>query len=134
MEISDLQGNMDYSSINAIVIDDDVDVRDVFVDLLKMFEINVVGIGSNAIEAIELYMTHHPDFVFMDYLMPTHNGLYGAQKIREFDPYARIILVSGSYFENGAHANLVNAILEKPISIKDVLNTINKMISTVSAK
>ena len=134
MELSKSQGDVDYSSIKAIVIDDDLDVRDVFVDLLKMYEINVVGTGSNAIEAIELYMTHNPDFVFMDYLMPTHNGLYGAQKIREFDPYARIILVSGSYFENGAHANLVNAILEKPISIKDVLNTINKMISTVSAK
>lgn len=134
MEISNLQGNVDYSNVKAIVIDDDVDVRDAFVELLKMYEINIVGTGSNAIEAIELYMTHHPDFVFMDYLMPTHNGLYGAEKIREFDPYARIVLVSGSYFEKGAHDNLVNAILEKPISIKEVLNTINKMISTINVK
>jgi two-component system, chemotaxis family, chemotaxis protein CheY len=134
MESSKSQGDVDYSSIKVIVIDDDLDVRDVFVDLLKMYGINVVGTGSNAIEAIELYMTYNPDFVFMDYLMPTHNGLYGAEKIREFDPYARIILVSGSYFENGAHDNLVNAILEKPISITEVLNTINEMISTVNAK
>jgi DNA-binding NarL/FixJ family response regulator len=81
MEISESQENIDYSSIKAIVIDDDLDVRDAFVELLKMYEINVVGIGSNAIEAIELYMIHNPDFVFMDYLMPTHNGLYGAEKI-----------------------------------------------------
>ncbi|MGB9125623.1 MAG: response regulator [Nitrosotalea sp.] len=134
MESSKSQEDVDYSSIRAIVIDDDLDVRDVFVDLLKMYEINVVGTGSTAIEAIELYMTHNPDFVFMDYLMPTHNGLYGAEKIREFDPHARIVLVSGSYFENGAHDNLVNAILEKPISITEVLNTINKMISTIPAK
>ncbi len=134
MESSKSQGDVDYSSIKVIVIDDDQDVRDIFVELLQIHEINVVGTGSSAIEAIELYMTHKPDFVFMDYLMPTHNGLYGAEKIREFDPYARIVLVSGSYFENGAHDNLVNAILEKPISITEVLNTINKMVSTINAK
>jgi|SRR5579863_8034277 len=134
MEASKSQGNVDFSSITAIVIDDDLDVRDAFVDLLKMYEINIVGVGSNAIEAIELYMAHNPDFVFLDYLMPTHNGLYGAEKIREFDPHARIVLVSGSYFENGAHANLINAILEKPISIKEVLDTINKLICTLNVK
>jgi two-component system, chemotaxis family, chemotaxis protein CheY len=134
MEISESQGKVDYSSIKAIVIDDDLDVRDVFVELLKMYEINVVGTGTNAIEAIELYKIHNPNLVFMDYLMPTYNGLYGAEKIRELDPYARIVLVSGSYFENGVHDNLVNAILKKPIEINDVLNTINKMISTVNAK
>jgi two-component system chemotaxis response regulator CheY len=133
MESSKSQGDVDYSSINVIVIDDDLDVRDIFVELLQIHGINVVGKGSNAIEAIELYKTHNPDFVFMDYLMPTHNGLYGAEKIREFDPYARIVLVSGSYFENGAHDNLVNAILEKPISITEVLNTINKMVSSINA-
>jgi two-component system chemotaxis response regulator CheY len=79
-------------------------------------------------------MTHNPDFVFMDYLMPTYNGLYGAEKIREFDPYARIVLVSGSYFENGEHEKLVNAILKKPIEINDVLNTMKKMISTIPVK
>lgn len=70
----------------------------------------------------------------MDYLMPEYNGLYGAKKIKEFDPQARIVLVSGSYFENGALDNLVSAILKKPIEINDVLNTIDKMISTINVK
>ena len=134
METSKPQGKVDYSSITAIVIDDDLDVLEIFVELLRLYGINVVGTGFSGNDALKLYMAHNPDFVFMDYLMPEYNGLYGAKKIKEFDPQARIVLVSGSYFENGALDNLVSAILKKPIEINDVLNTIDKMISTINVK
>jgi len=135
MEIgSQLQANRAYSNINAIVIDDDVDVRDLFVELLKMNEINIVGIGSNGKDALELYKLHNPDIVFIDYIMPEYDGLYGAEKIKEFDPHAKIVLVSGSYFEKGKLDNLVNTILKKPIEINDVVSTINKMICTMNVK
>lgn len=119
------------SRLSAIVIDDDVDVRDLFVELLQMNEIDIVGIGSNGKEALELYHAHNPDFVFIDYLMPEYDGLYGAEKIKEFDPHAKVILVSGSYFERGKLDDLVNAILKKPIEIKDVVRVINKMMCSV---
>jgi len=135
MEIgSQLQANRAYSNINAIVIDDDVDVRDLFVELLKMNEINIVGIGSNGKDALELYKLHNPDIVFIDYIMPEYDGLYGAEKIKEFNPHAKIVLVSGSYFEKGKLDNLVNTILKKPIEINDVVSTINKMICTMNVK
>jgi len=135
MEIgSQLQANRAYSNINAIVIDDDVDVRDLFVELLKMNEIDIVGIGSNGKDALELYKLHNPDIVFIDYIMPEYDGLYGAEKIKEFDPHAKIVLVSGSYFEKGKLDNLVNTILKKPIEINDVVSTINKMICTMNVK
>lgn len=126
--------NKAHSNLNAIVIDDDVDVRDLFVELLKMNEINIVGIGSNGKDALELYKLHHPDFVFIDYLMPEYDGLYGAKKIKEFDSHAKIVLVSGSYFEKGKLDGLVSAILKKPIEINDVVSTINKMICTMDAR
>ena len=135
MEIgSQLQANRAYSNVNVIVIDDDVDVRDLFVELLKMNEINIVGIGSNGKDALELYKLHNPDIVFIDYIMPEYDGLYGAEKIKEFDPHAKIVLVSGSYFEKGKLDNLVNTILKKPIEINDVVSTINKMICTMNVK
>ncbi|MFZ1076746.1 MAG: response regulator [Nitrosotalea sp.] len=123
-----LQTNRADSSANAIVIDDDVDVRDLFVELLKMNEINILGIGSNGKDALELYKLHNPDIVFIDYIMPQYDGLYGAEKIKEFDPHAKIVLASGSYIEKEGLDNLVNAILKKPIEINDVVSTINKMV------
>ena len=135
MEIgSQVQPDGDYSGIRAVVIDDDVDVRDLFVELLKMNGINVVGIGSNGKDALELYKFYHPDIVILDYIMPQYNGLYGAEKIREFDPCAKIVLVSGSHFESGKIDNLVSAILKKPIEITDVVSTINNMASIMNIK
>lgn len=123
-----------HSNTNAIVIDDDVDVRDLFVELLKMNEINVIGIGSNGKDALELYKLHNPDIVFIDYIMPQYDGLYGAEKIKEFDPHAKIVLVSGSYIEKGRLDTLVSVILKKPIEINDVISTINKMVCTMNIK
>ncbi|MDE1826302.1 MAG: response regulator [Thaumarchaeota archaeon] len=129
-----LQTNRAHSSMNAIVIDDDVDVRDLFIELLKMNEINILGIGSNGKDALELYKLHNPDIVFIDYIMPQYDGLYGAEKIKEFDPHAKIVLVSGSYIEKGRLDNLVSVILKKPIEINDVISTINKMVCSINIK
>ncbi|MGI0102177.1 MAG: response regulator transcription factor [Nitrosotalea sp.] len=135
MEIgSQLQTNRVHSSMNVIVIDDDADVRDLFVELLKMNEINILGIGSNGKDALELYKLHNPDIAFIDFIMPEYDGLYGAEKIKEFDPHAKIVLVSGSYIEKGRLDDLVSAILKKPIEINDVVSTINKMICTMNMK
>ena len=128
------QTDTTHPVMNTIVIDDDVDVRDLFVELLQLNKINVVAVGSNGKEAIGLYETHKPDLVFLDYLMPEYDGVYAAKKIREIDPHAIIVLISGSYFEEGKLDNLVNAVLKKPIEMGDVIGTINKMTCTMSAK
>ena len=119
------------SNLNAVVIDDDIDVRDLFVEMLQMNQVNILGVGSNGKDALELYKTFHPDFVFIDYLMPDYDGLYGAEKIKAFDPHAKVILVSGSYFETGKLDDLVSAVLKKPIEINDVVRVINKMICSM---
>ena len=121
-------------NIRAIVVDDDIDVRDLFVELLRMNNIDIVGVGSNGQEAVDLFITHRPTFVFIDYIMPEYDGLYGAKKIREADPNAKIVLVSGSYFEEGKVDGMVNAVLKKPIEIGDVVSTINKMVYMMSIK
>jgi len=131
---SQLLANKASASTNAIVIDDEEDVRDLFVELLKMNSIDIIGTGSNGKDALELYKTHRPDFVFIDYLMPAYDGLYGAEKIKEIDPHAKIILVSGSYFEKGRLDNLVSAIIKKPIEINEVVRAVNKIIYTPSIK
>ncbi len=133
MEIADKNlAGVGGSAIKAIVIDDDIDVRDLFVELLKMNNVEIVGVGANGKEAVDLFLAHRPAFVFIDYIMPEYDGLYGAKKIREVDPSAKIVLVSGSYFEEGKLDDTVNAILKKPIEIGDVVSTINKMVCSLN--
>jgi len=119
-----------HLEIRAIVVDDDADVREIFIELLEMNDIKVVANGVNGKEAVELYKMHHPDFVFLDYLMPEYDGLYAIEKIREFDPHGKIILVSGSHFERNALGDTVKAIIKKPIEMNDIFKAINKIILT----
>jgi len=92
----------------------------------------VVANGINGKEAVELYKMHHPDFVFLDYLMPEYDGLYAIEKIREFDPNGKIILVSGSHFERNVLGDTVKAIIKKPIEINEIFKAINKIIVPTS--
>ncbi len=120
--------NNGHVGIRAIVVDDDADVREIFIELLQMNDIKVVANGINGKEAVELYKIHHPDFVFLDYLMPEYDGLYAIEKIREFDPRGKIILVSGSHFERNVLGDTVKAIIKKPIEISEIFKAINKII------
>ncbi|HEU5489141.1 MAG TPA: response regulator, partial [Candidatus Nitrosotalea sp.] len=116
--------------IKAIVIDDDADVREIFIELLQMNDIKVVANGINGKEAVELYKLHHPDFVFLDYLMPEYDGLYAIEKIKEFDPNGKIILVSGSHFERNELGDTVKAIIKKPIEMGEIFKAINEITLT----
>ena len=82
--------------IRALVVEDDKDVKDVFVELLQLSKDDVIGKGSNGKEAIELYKKLHPDIVFIDVLMPEYDGFYGLEKIKEYDPKAIVVMVTGS--------------------------------------
>ncbi|MGI0062698.1 MAG: response regulator transcription factor [Nitrosotalea sp.] len=129
---SEISSNSDRVKIKAIVVDDDSDVREIFIELLQMNDIQVVANGVNGKEAVELYKMHHPDFVFLDYLMPEYDGLYAIEKIREFDPNGKIILVSGSHFERNVLGDTVKAIIKKPIEISEIFKAINKIIIPTS--
>ena len=127
---SQMSTNNGHVEIRAIVVDDDADVREIFIELLQMNDIKVVANGINGKEAVELYKMHHPDFVFLDYLMPEYDGLYAIEKIREFDPNGKIILVSGSHFERNVLGDTVKAIIKKPIDISEIFKAINRITLT----
>jgi len=113
---------------NVLIIDDDRDVRDAFVGLLQIHNINVVGTGSNGKEAYEMYQKLQPDFVLIDAAMPFYDGLYGIERIRQFDPNAKVILVTGSPLKNyDLSYSHPTRIVEKPIDIDEVLSVISKM-------
>ncbi|WP_036504082.1 response regulator, partial [Nitrosococcus oceani] len=69
-----------------------------------------------------------PDFVLIDAAMPFYDGLYGIEKIRQFDPDAKVILVTGSALKNYDISYLhPTKIVEKPIDITEVLSVISQM-------
>lgn len=70
-------------------------------------------------EALELYRRERPDVVFLDIWLPDRDGLETLQALREMDPEAAVIMMSG----HGTSSTAVRAIkmgaqdyLEKPLS------------------
>ncbi len=55
----------------------------------------VIGIARNGQEAVEEYQRLKPDVLVMDVIMPRLNGLEALQFIRESDPRAKVVMVSG---------------------------------------
>ncbi|SRR5579875_711222 len=114
--------------IRALVVDDNRDVRGVFTELLQLAKISVVGTGINGREAASLYERLHPDIVFMDAMMPEYDGFYGLDKIREHDPGAVVVIVSGSFnVEERLDKCNASAILPKPIDMGKVMAVVDRL-------
>lgn len=116
-------------NVTCIVIDDNVDILDLFAELLSINNIRVVGTGVNGKDAYELYKKFHPDIIFIDVLMPGFDGFYGLEKIIEYDPHAKVIMVTGATVDKTRLDNAdVTGIIEKPIRIEQVVSMISRII------
>ncbi len=80
--------------IRCIVIDDDHNITNVFSDMLELIGLDVLSQGHDGKEAAALYEKHCPDIVFTDIMMPRYDGFYGIEKIKEFDPTAKIVAIT----------------------------------------
>jgi DNA-binding response OmpR family regulator len=118
--------------ISVIVIEDDHDGAEVLAECLRIKGINVLEKGYNGLDAVQLYKKLKPDFVLLDMLMPFYDGFYGLRKILEFDPKAKVIVVSASIAEDEKEKLTslgASAIVSKPYEMDaliGVLQTINR--------
>ena len=122
----------------VLVVDDDNDTVDVLCEYLRLKGMNVVGSAYNGQEAHELYKKLKPDVVLLDVWMPDFDGYFGLQKIREFDPNAKIVMVTASAFSNNKKDKLksmgASAVICKPYETSDVIKTIEELTTDVISK
>ena len=115
---------------SVIVVDDDRGTLAVFIEFLEEYGINILGEARNGKGAVELYKNCKPDVVLLDVLMPKYDGIYALEKIREFDPNAKVIMVTADLTadteEKMAQLN-ASAVLYKPYEIDKILETIDKV-------
>lgn len=71
-----MQGRAMSSSIPTIIVDDEELARDELSYLLREFpDIEIVGMGNNGLEAVELIEELEPELAFIDVQMPGLDGL-----------------------------------------------------------
>jgi len=72
------------ATLTTLVVDDEQLACDELAFLLKDFpEVEIVGTGSNGLEAVELIQRFEPDLVFLDVNMPGLDGMGVVRRLRE---------------------------------------------------
>jgi two-component system, chemotaxis family, chemotaxis protein CheY len=81
-------------SRRVLIVDDSILMRRLVGQALVNDGWEVVGEASNGTEAAERYRQLMPDVVTLDITMPGCSGLEAVQAIIEFDPKAKVVVVS----------------------------------------
>ena len=84
------------SLVRAVIVDDEPDVRDLLkLRLERNGRFDVVGIGGDGPEAIELCAEHKPDVLILDALMPSGHGTDVVRDILSVAPSTMVIIYTG---------------------------------------
>lgn len=115
-----------------LVVDDAAFMRMMIRDILEA-EDYTVHEATNGAHAIEVYRETSPDMVTMDITMPELSGVEAVRSIREWDPEARIIMVSAM----GQEAMIAEALeagamdfIVKPFQPAKVVELVEKCLNT----
>ena len=57
-------------------------------------DLQVVGIGNNGMDALDLVKKHSPDVVLMDLKMPVMNGIHATKAIKEEHPDTKVLVLT----------------------------------------
>ena len=81
--------------MRVLIVDDHTLVRAGLCRLLQGFAgVEVAAEASNAEQALELALQHHPDVVLLDLSLPGRSGLEALSDIRTRLPRARVVMMS----------------------------------------
>lgn len=106
-----------------LVVDDEQGIRHVLAQLLD-YEGHEVATAASAGEALALYPEFQPDLTFLDVKMARMDGLEALSRIREIDPAALVVMMSGhGTIETAVEATRRGAydFLEKPLDTDRIL-------------
>ncbi len=129
---SDAHEILQGSGEKVLIIDDEVDILEVLVILAEQLGYSAASADSGK-AGIDKYKSWRPDVVLLDRNMPGMDGLKCARRILEYDPEARLVLISG-YDEGGPSGiddmtkALIKGYLTKPINMEEVSQTIRKVL------
>ena len=109
------------------VVDDEPDIMSVFTNALSQIgDTDVFGFIDSTL-ALEHFKLNQLDYclILSDYRMPIMDGMELLKKVKAINPSVKTILIS-AYTVNDEvfeQSNCVDAFLQKPISVSDLIET-----------
>lgn len=116
---------------NILIVDDERGILDSLEGILSDEGYRVMKAEDGA-QAMDLLKAANPDLILLDIWMPGMDGIETMQAIREFRKDIEVIIMSGhGNIESAVKATKLGAFdyIEKPLSLENVLRTINEAIA-----
>jgi two-component system, LytTR family, response regulator len=112
----------------TIIVDDEKHGRENLRNLLDQYcsEIEIVGEASSVTQARELISVQQPEVVFLDILMPVHNGFDLLDHFRERKFVVIFVSASIDFGIQAVKAGVLDYVL-KPINIKELQLAVGKV-------
>ena len=117
--------------IRLLLVDDQRLMRDGLRILLELeSDFEVVGEAEDGAKVLETYQQLRPDVVLMDIRMPVVDGVEATRRLRDFDPDARVIILTtfddNAYIFEGLRAGALGYLL-KDVSGEELADAIRKV-------
>jgi two-component system response regulator LytT len=115
--------------LKALIVDDEPLARQELQYLLESVGgVELLGVGTNGIEAVDLVVRHRPDLLFLDVQMPGLDGFGVLKKLLEKKMPLPQVVFATAYDQYAVRAFEVNAVdyLLKPFDRARVSQTIEK--------
>jgi two-component system, NtrC family, response regulator HydG len=127
---------MAEKKLKVLVVDDEKIVRDFFKRLLSLLGLEVADV-EDGYKAVEAAKQNKFDLYFIDVRMPGLNGLETYRQIRQIDPAALAVMITGyaveDILEQAQKEGVYNSI-RKPFDINQIKDVLEKAGSVKSAE
>jgi len=111
------------NKLTAVVVDDDRATVQIFIDVLRMMDLEVLARGYDGKDAVRLYKKYSPNIIFIDIMMPEYDGFYALEEIRKFNPQAKVVAVTADSTDETAKRLKelnISAVIYKPYDRQDI--------------
>jgi len=116
----------------VLIVDDAAFMRRTLKAILEMHGFEILGEAADGAEGVARYKELHPGLVTMDITMPVMDGIAALKEIREYDPQAKVVMVSAigqESFIMEAISNGAKEFIIKPFEEESVVKTLKKVVA-----
>lgn len=119
------------SSLRVLVVDDHELTRlSLKLALSKQSNIQLVGLATNGLEAVEMVRNCRPDVIILDLQMPVMDGWLASNHIKQIEPQTQIIAYSAMEESQAAAMNpaaKVDAFCRKDTNTQELISLVNEL-------
>jgi two-component system chemotaxis response regulator CheY len=118
-----------------MVVDDSMFISKQISQILTSEGFEVVGTATDGEAAVEKYKEFHPniDLVTLDITMPKMDGVQALQKIIEFDPKAKVVMISALGKQDLVKKALLEGAKNYIIKLLDRRKVLERIVTVLTA-